>query len=202
MGTRENLQGDFTIVVRPERGYNNVGSRSALQRVLRAMFDCRAVNITAARGENFKGNIYMCDIDDIVDGVKEGATVFCTFDCQENLEDFLRFMIEGDFGLSLVVQGSCERVQESLDRVGLKAHTTNHSLGVWGKTEKLHPREILEITTMCGHGILSPYLVHDVIERIKRGEIDRHEGSVILSKPCLCGIFNTTRAEQLLAALT
>ncbi len=201
VGTVENLQNDFTIIVRPERGYNNVGSREKQQKVLQALFDCNACNITAARGEHFKGNIHETSIENIVAGVGEGQSVFAAFDSQENLEKFLRFMIDGDFGLSVVVQGLCDRVNESLSRVGLKMNTTNHSLGVWGKTSRLHDKNILEITTMCGHGIVSPYLAMDCIEQVKAGHMTAHEAAIVLSKPCICGIFNTTRAEELIKQL-
>jgi hypothetical protein len=198
MGTKENLQNDYTIIVRPERGYNNIGSRPALQTILRGIYDTGAVNITSARGDKYKGNIHICSIDDIIDGVKEGHSIFAAYDSDENLEKFLRFVIDGDFGLSIVVQGLCENVEKILKRVGLKVHTINHSIGIWGKTERLPSNHILEITTMCGHGIVSPYLVENVIERLKNGEITSREGAIELSKPCVCGIFNTTRAENLL----
>lgn len=201
LGNRENLGNDFTIVVRPERGYNDLGSREKLQAILRELHNCKAVNISAARGAKFKGNIYMTSIEEIIDGVEEGKSLFATFDCQENLENFLRFLVERDFGFSIVVQGSFEKVEESLKRVGLRVHTTNHSLGIWGKTEKLPDKHVLEITTMCGHGMVSPYLVEEVITKVKSGEMSLHEGAVILSKPCLCGIFNTTRAEELMSFL-
>ena len=198
MGTPENLQNDYTIIVRPERGYNDAGSREKQQKVLKALSDCHAVNITAARGEKYKGNIYEPSIQSIIDDVGEGQSVFAAFDNQENLEAFLRFLVKGDFGLSVVVQGLCEKVNESLARVGLKQHTTNHSLGIWGKTSRLHDKSILEITTMCGHGIVSPYLAMDCIAKVKSGKMTVHEAAVVLSKPCICGIFNTSRAEELI----
>ena len=200
-GTAQNLQNDFTIIVRPERGYNDRGSREKQQKVLQALYDCNACNITAARGEHFAGNIYETGIENIVEGVGEGQSVFAAFDDQGNLEKFLRFLVEGDFGLSVVVQGLCDRVNESLERVGLKLHTANHSLGVWGKTSRLHDAHILEITTMCGHGIVSPYLVMDCIEKVRADKMSAREAAVVLAKPCICGIFNPTRAEALIRRL-
>lgn len=201
LGNEENLQCDFTIVVRPEKGYNNLGSKTKLQEILRELYKCKAVNITAARGKQYKGNIYMTTIDEIIEGIEEGKSLFAAFDNQKNLEQFIRFLIERDYGFSVVIQGLFEKVEESLKRVGLTVHTTNHSLGVWGKTESLPHKSILEITTMCGHGMVSPYLVEEVIEKVKDKEITVHEGAIILSKPCICGIFNTTRAEALIQNL-
>jgi hypothetical protein len=201
MGTVENLQNDYTIIVRPERGYNNIGSREKQQKVLQALYDCHACNITAARGDKFSGNIYETDIVNIVDGVGEGQSVFAAFDSQENLENFLMFLIKEDFGLSVVVQGLCKNVNDSLSRVGLKQHTTNHSLGIWGKKSLLQDNHILEVTTMCGHGLVSPYLVMKCVDDVKSGHSTAHDAAVILSKVCICGIFNTTRAQELIEAL-
>lgn len=201
MGTAENLQNDFTVIVRPERGYNDIGSREKQQKILRALYDCHACNITSARGDRYAGNIHETDIENIIEGVGEGQSVFAAFDSRENLEEFLQFLIKGDFGLSVVVQGPCDRVAESLEHVGLKLHTTNHSLGVWGKTSRLHAGNILEITTMCGHGIVSPWLAMQCIENVRAGKMTAHEAAVVLSKPCICGIFNTTRAEELIHRL-
>lgn len=198
MGTVENLQHDFTVIVRPERGYNAEGSREKQQKVLRAMMDCGAVDICSARGAGFKGNIFETSIENIIEGVGEGQSVFAAFDDQEKLENWLRFMVENDFGLSVVVQGLCDKVSESLSKVGLKLHTTNHSLGIWGKKELLPDRKYLEITTMCGHGIVSPYLVPYYLDMIRAGKMTVQKAAIELAKPCVCGIFNTTRAEELL----
>ncbi|GAJ11651.1 unnamed protein product, partial [marine sediment metagenome] len=68
-------------------------------------------------------------------------------------------------------------------------------------TEKLPAPEILEFTTMCGHGMISRYLVEDVIERVKEGAISAKEGSLEIGKQCCCGIYNPARGEKLLKAL-
>lgn len=198
MGTVEDLQHDYTIIVRPERGYNDIGSREKQQKVLRALADCGAVDICSARGEGFHGNIFETTIEQIIEGVGEGQSVFAAFDDQENLEKWLRYIAAQDFGLSVVVQGLCENVAASLERTGLKLHTTNHSLGIWGHREKLPPEKYLEITTMCGHGVVSPYLIPHFLEKIRAGRMTVHEAAVELAKPCVCGIFNPTRAEALL----
>lgn len=201
MGTVENLQHDYTIIVRPERGYNDVGSRAKQQKVLRALADCGAVDICSARGAGFQGNIFETSIENIIEGVGEGQSVFAAFDDRDKLENWLRFMAEGDFGLSVVVQGLCENVGSSLQRVGLELHTTNHSLGIWGRRNLLADRKELEITTMCGHGVVSPYLVPHFLEKIRAGQMTVHEAAVEMAKPCVCGIFNTTRAEELLTEM-
>ncbi len=198
IGDKENLKNDFVILVRPERGINGEGSSQKNREILQILENCKAINITSARGENYKGNIYECSLDEIMEGIKDGESIYAAFDNQKYLEEFLKIVIEKDFGLSIVVQGICDVVDEVLKKVGLKVHTANHSLGIWGKTEKLPAKNILEITTMCGHGVVSPFLTKKVIGDVKKGLLSSYDGAVMLSKCCICGIFNTTRAEELI----
>jgi len=201
IGNKENLQNDFTIIVRPERGINDKGSQVKTRAILKILKECHAVNITSARGENYKGNIYECNLDDIINGIEEGDSIYAAFDNQHNLELFLKSIIDKDYGLSVVVQGIYENVKKSLNKVGLKVHTTNHSLGIWGKTEMLPEKSILEITTMCGHGMIAPLLLKEVIKNIRKGSTTVDEGVKKLAKVCICGIFNTTRAKELIKKL-
>jgi len=40
----------------------------------------------------------------------------------------------------------------------------------------------------CGHGVVSPHLVKDMIRRVKTGKVSEWDGSVLLAEPCACGI--------------
>ena len=59
-------------------------------------------------------------------------------------------------------------------------------------------KEILEITTMCGHGMTTPNLVKKCIEEVISGKMGPREAARLLARPCICGIFNPSRAEALL----
>jgi len=77
-------------------------------------------------------------------------------------------------------------------------HTAQCPLGVWGKTDRLPPEEILDITTMCGHGMISSSLVRRMAREVSQGLISFEEAAGKLARPCSCGIFNPKRAEDLL----
>ena len=98
------------------------------------------------------------------------------------------------------MSGIFESVDECLEEAGLKHHTANFSLGIWGKTEKLPSDDILEVTTMCGHGLISTNLVKTTVEEIKAGTKTSEEAAKTLAPNCTCGIFNPARAAKLLAA--
>jgi hypothetical protein len=49
--------------------------------------------------------------------------------------------------------------------------------------------------------MVSPSLVKRLVEPIKKGEITIEEAARELSKQCACGIFNPSRAAELLGAM-
>ena len=82
--------------------------------------------------------------------------------------------------------------------VAIEAHTINQSLGRWGKTERLPADDILEINTMCGHGMVTSNLIEKIVQDVKEKKLSPEEGAEELFKPCMCGIFNPFRAANLL----
>ena len=74
-------------------------------------------------------------------------------------------------------------------------------LSIRAKPAKLPEDEILEITTMCGHGMVSQYLARQTLLDIKRGKRTSQEAAEFLATPCICGVFNPKRAQLLLEEL-
>ncbi len=101
-------------------------------------------------------------------------------------------------GISVVLSGLFEDVHDICSRADLKEHTYNISLGVHGKTEKLPDEKTLQITTQCGHALISPHYVRHVVNKIKKGKISSEEGADLLIKPCVCGIGNPCRIRKTL----
>ena len=205
-GTRENLSNDFTIYCLPAVGINDKNSGMKRWQFLEIALRNNAANA----GEADIGNIMSHSPRELServrarfeksagDGVGDGMAPCICFASKEDFVKTLKEAIEADFGLSIVVQGILEEVQDCLMQVGLKPHTVHHSLGVWGRTERLPGKEILEITTMCGHGMTSPNLVKKCIEEVISGKTTPREAARLLARPCICGIFNPSRAEALL----
>jgi hypothetical protein len=199
IGSDESLKGDYVVLVMPSKDINHEGSGPKLRRFLEMALEAGAVKIGDAR----LGNQYhQRGIDNLLNNVEDRAVVHGVFKDQDSLIKILRDLKEADLGLSVVVSGLFDEVAGCCNRVGLEKHTINQSLGRWGRTDLLPPREILEINTMCGHGMVTFGLIEEVIEDIKKGECTPEEGGERLFKPCMCGIFNPHRATELLRALT
>jgi hypothetical protein len=145
------------------------------------------------------GNMYTHKTEDMINAAH--GIVHAVFVKQDQVVDVLKELKEADIGMSVVVSGIFEKVDECLGKAGLKHHTANFSLGVWGKTEKLPSNDILEVTTMCGHAMVSANLVKSMVDDIKAGRKTPDEAAKIMTPQCACGIFNPNRAAKLLAAM-
>jgi hypothetical protein len=198
MGSENSLKEDYVVLVMPSKDINHEGSGPKLRRFLEMALEAGAVKI----GDCRLGNEYhQGDINNLLNNVEDRAVVHGVFKDEDSLVRILRDLKEADLGLSVVVSGLFDKVKACCNQVGLEKHTINQSLGRWGKTDLLPPREILELNTMCGHGMVTVSLIQEVIEEIRNGNLNLEEGAERLFKPCMCGIFNPHRAAKLLEAL-
>jgi len=176
-------------------GFNDKGGGPKLGRFLEICWKHGPVNL----GDMKQGSVFTYDAADIYNNVSDTTIVECCFDDLSKVEAVLRDLKEEDIGVPVVVSGLIDKVGECCKKVGLEIHTVAQSLGVWGKTELLPSKEVLEITTMCGHAMVASHLVEKMIEDIKKGKTTAEKAAKKLAKPCECGIFNTNRATELLA---
>ena len=192
-GSAESLNGDYVILMLKAIGVNDTGYVPKLQEFLRICLRHNPVNI----GCETKGSMYEYSPEEIVADVR--GDTHAVFDNRRAVSRVLKDLKAADLGLSVVVSGIYKTVDKCLEEVGLKHHTANFSLGIWGKTEKLPGEEILEITTMCGHGMIATNLVKAMIEEVGAGRKTPEEAAKVLTPNCTCGIFNPARTAKLLA---
>jgi len=193
-GTAESLSGDYVFIMIQAVGFNEDGAVPKMQEFLRIALRHKAVNIGSV---DLGGRIDKPE--EVIANLQKIAHV--VFDNQEAVIAFLKDVKKADLGLSVVVSGIFEKVDECLAKVGLKHHTANFSLGVWGKTEKLPSNDILEVTNMCGHALIAPNLVRAMVKEIKAGTKTPQEAAKVLMPQCACGVYNPTRSAKLMAAM-
>lgn len=198
-GTLNSLERDYALFIYPARGFNLKGSGPKVRRLAELFYAIGPSNmaVTALRRNLYSG----VPPEEILKGVKDGDRIYCTFYSREKLKETLLGIQELDEGISVVVSGLIDQVRELAAEMGLNPHTINLSLGIHGRTDLLPPADIRQFTTMCGHGMIAPALVRDVLRRVKRGKLNFWEGSVLLASPCTCGIYNPHRSEELLKDL-
>jgi hypothetical protein len=199
-GSNESLDKDYVVFIYPARGYNYKGCAPKVRRLVEVVYQVGPANMIAT---TLRKNMYSgVQPDDVLNSIEEGCRVFTVFNSRKKLKELLSTFKAADEGISIVVSGLIDRVREIGAEVGLDPHTINLSLGIHGGTEHLPSAEIREFTTMCGHAMIAPKLVEDIIRQVKTGKIDTWNGSLALAKPCACGIYNPYRSQELLDKLS
>lgn len=193
-GTVENLQNDYTFYARTSRWVNREGCGPKLRRIFDIMMSAKVINF----GHSEKSLQSGLTPEAYAAGLDDAYGVSGCFSDKEALKSFLIKYKQADTGISLVVSGLIDEIVALGAEIGLKPHTAFLSLGVHGKRALLPADRIMEITTMCGHGLVAAKLCAAVIAQVKSGRMTAQEGARRLAQPCPCGIFNPDRAAKLL----
>ncbi len=195
-GAAEDLGGDYVIFVTMARGINREGSAPKVHEFLRICKKHNPVNI----GSSKMGTVLQDDVgfQDLATGLKDGSTSAAVFTDLDKLSKVLGELIEADLGISINVSGLLEGVQECCRANGIERHSVEHSLGFWGARDRLPEREVLEVNTLCGHGMVSFSFIRKLMDQVRMRRLTPREAAVIMGRCCECGVFNTTRAERLL----
>jgi hypothetical protein len=120
---------------------------------------------------------------------------------KEKLIEYLKQLKSMDLGSSVVVSGLFSEVNDALHSIGLRPHTVQFSLGIFGKKELLPQEKILDITTMCGHGQISFQLVIHLVNNIAKNKMSTQDAAELISEQCPCSAVNKTRIIKLLEYL-
>ncbi len=198
-GPLDLLNREYILFIYPARGFNYDGSGPKVRRLAELLYTHEPANMLVS---TLRRNLYSgVKPEEWYQSVKDGAKIYCVFSDREKLKRALIRIKEMDEGISVMVSGVIDRVREVAEEVGLSPHTMNISLGFHGNKERVPPADLRQFTTMCGHGMVSPRLVRDVIRRIKTEKLDFWNGSILLAGPCTCGIFNPYRSAEMLSHL-
>ncbi len=202
IGDEDSLKGDFPLLITPRSGVNDQNLNEKLVKV---------VDILEQAGIEFWG--YAASVNTVqmspseirekfIKQVDRGARIRGVCISRDQVKRLLTLLKEADLGLSVTISGLREEIFAVCSEAGLTPHSVNLSLGIWGKKRLLPPREILEVTTLCGHSLISPRLVTALAGDIKKERKTPKEAAIALARLCPCGVFNIKRAEKLLAALS
>ncbi len=191
-GTAESLSEDYVMLTIPAMGINDKGHEERLKKFLRIALRHNPKNV----GSVDWGGM---DPEEVIANARKIA--HAVFESTDDVAAVLKELNDTDFGQSVVVSGIFGNVDGCLEKAGLKHHTANFSLGIWGNTTKLPGDDILEVTTMCGHALIAANLVQSMVDEIKAGRKTPEEAAKVLTPQCACGIFNPARAAKLLTAM-
>lgn len=193
-GQVEDLREDFVVFAMSAKTVNREGSGEKMKKFFEIVERYKPVNF----GDMRTGTCFTVDRETIHDSINDGSIVHFVFTDREVVGKVLKELKEAELGPSIVVSGCIDVVDELCWQAGLKMHTVEYSGGVHGKTELLSERPILEVTTMCGHGLVAQNLVKEMVEQVRKGRRTLEDAAIELAKQCQCGVFNPKRAERLL----
>ncbi|MBN1881887.1 MAG: hypothetical protein JW885_06910 [Deltaproteobacteria bacterium] len=131
----------------------------------------------------------------------QAGIVTAVFTDMSSITSLVRELREKALGISVVLSGLFSDVRKICDETGLTEHTTHYTAGVFGKTDELPDHLTLEITTQCGHALVSSHYVSNIVKKIRKGMLTSEEGAELLAKPCVCGIVNKKRTAEILAKM-
>jgi hypothetical protein len=197
-GSSDSLKNDYVFLSTPAIGFNEAGAAPRFERILEVVYEAEPTNIGSYdTGTVLAGATY----EDIREELKDTARIRCVFSDLESVRTVLKKLKEEELGISIVISGLIEELLKVAREVGLCPHTANLSLGIHGRTDRLPSETALQFMTMCGHGMVSAELVEELIEDVKTGRYSPQQAAERMGRPCVCGIFNQHRAEQLLTEL-
>lgn len=136
--------------------------------------------------------------EELVREIERPGLALVVFDSKQKLEGFLKEIRGLDLGLSINVSALVEDVREMARRTGVKPHSINYALGFRGDLYRLPDRQVLGLTTMCGHGLISSNFAKKMIDGVRERRMTPQKAAGYMAKFCVCGAFNTARAMRIL----
>jgi hypothetical protein len=209
-GSAESLEDDYIVFAMPARGFNQAHAVEAQRRFLEMARKHKPVNAgDASHGAVFQPSANLnpsvhwrrgdtADYDRLLTSVSSPTTVAAVFDSPERVIAFIRDLKQADLGLSINISARLDKARECAEQAGITRHSVEYSLGFFGQTDRLADRRTLELSTMCGHGMLSFSLVRKLLEWVKQGRRTPEQAATTMARFCSCGVFNPSRACRLL----
>jgi len=210
-GRQEDLTGDYIVFAMPARGLNDGDAVEKEKEFLRRALRHGPVNLgDAKKGGWFRPRSGLGpsvhwrrdttpEPEAVIDGVDARGIVAAVFDNYEAMASFVRELRELDLGVSVNISALADRATRCCQECDITRHSVEYSLGFLGRTDKLPEKEVLELSTMCGHGTISFGLASKMLERVRTGRRTPEEAARTLARFCVCSIFNPARAEKILA---
>jgi len=209
-GAPETFQDDYIVFAMAARGINDVDAPAKLQEFLRLALRHHPLNL----GNSLQGGLYQAsssltplvhwhredsvDPQELINGIDSCTTVAAVFDQPGNVEAFLVDLQKADLGISVNISSLTNEARACCQRAGIVRHSVSYSLGFHGDQTLLPDRHVLELSTMCGHGMVSHNLAKKMMDLVKEGRRTAQQAAICMARFCTCGVFNPSRAVRIL----
>lgn len=203
------VENDFIVFAMATRGVNDDDLAAKYRTFVRLAQAHRPVNM----GDATKGGIYRPDaslkpvvhwrredgpdVDRMVQGIEGHTVMAAVFRTWDDMAGFVRDLAQADLGVSVNISAPMDAAATCCRAAGITRHSVEYSLGFQGRVDRLPDRTVLEIGTMCGHGMVGHGFVRKMLDWVKEGRRTPAQAARYMARFCVCGVFNTARAEEL-----
>jgi hypothetical protein len=209
-GAPETQWDDYIVFAMSSKGINDAGAVDKLQTFLRLATKYAPVNMGhAAKGGMYRSSADLtplahwsrslaADPETVIRDIDAPSTVAAVFDDVGKVEAFLKDLKAADLGISVNISSLAEEANACCKRAGLTRHSIEYSLGFHGDLNQLPDRHVLELSTMCGHGMVSHNFARKMIDMVRENRRTPQQAAATMARFCACGIFNLVRAVRIL----
>jgi hypothetical protein len=142
------------------------------------------------------------DADAVVVGIEGHTTVAAVFDNYEAMRAFVGELKAADLGISINISAPMDEAERCCEDTGIARHSVEYSLGFRGRVDRLPDATTLELSTMCGHGMIAADFAKKMIDWVKENRRTPEQAAAYMARFCSCGVFNTARACRILKTKT
>lgn len=208
-GSAQSFGDDYIIFAIPSQGKNDQGCIPKLKQFLRICLEHDPSNIGNGNRSSLppeKGldptahwrRNTAPDWESVIEGVKKSGTVSAVFNTADKAKACLEEVAGADFGLSVNLSTSVNNAREAAAECGIKRHSVEYALEFNDPHDHLPNSQILALSTMCGHGMVSFNLARKMLDMVREGRRKPDQAVATLVRFCPCGVYNPDRAKRLL----
>ena len=190
-GDSDSFRDDFILFCIPSPGKNDQGAVGRQKAFLRICAKYEPVNMGNGNRGSFRPERHLDprshwrrDLSPDWDGVIAQAC--------------LREVIEADLGLSVNLSTSVTGAKSVAECCGIPRHSVEYSLGFADPHDHLPNSQVLSLSTMCGHGMVSFNMARKMLDMVREGRRTPDQAVATLARFCPCGVYNPARARRLL----
>jgi hypothetical protein len=138
------------------------------------------------------------DPEQVIAQIEGHTTVAAVFDNYAAMKHFVEELKIADLGISINISAPMAEARRCCEDAGILRHSVEYSVGFSGRVDKLPDATTLELSTMCGHGMIAANFAKKMLEWVKENRRTPEEAARYMARFCSCGVFNITRAERIM----
>ena len=128
------------------------------------------------------------DPEQVIAGIEGHTTVAAVFDNYEAMRAFVEEVKAADLGISVNISAPMDEAKRCCRDAGIARHSVEYSLGFRGRVDKLPDATTLELSSMCGHGMVSANFAKKMMEWVKENRRSPEEAVRYMARFCICGV--------------